>query len=158
MPRPVYIVCSESGAEDTLTRLLSLFNVIEKIQIKNLPSAPPPGERLLVPTLTIRTTAVWMKTENDVPDQEYEFQTVFCFPPDGRETVIQEGRLFFNADMPFARLATIVTSPPFPGPGLFRVLNRIRRVGTQEWLAQDYPIVIEREPAPASDASTGTQS
>jgi hypothetical protein len=45
MPRAVYIICSESGAEDERTRLVSHFNVIERVELTKLkvPETPVGG-------------------------------------------------------------------------------------------------------------------
>jgi hypothetical protein len=37
MPKPVYIICAEAGAEDKVTGLASYFNVVEKLQVREIP-------------------------------------------------------------------------------------------------------------------------
>jgi hypothetical protein len=142
MARPVYIICSESGTEDKLTGLVSHFNVLERIQISKVPSSGP-EETILVQTLTFRATAVWMRSEDDSPDKEFEYQTILHIPPDNREQVVQEGRFFFGADKPLYRIVVMGSGPPFAGPGIFRIESRIRKVGDETWLRQDYPIEVE---------------
>ena len=41
MPRPIYIICHQMGTEDRETGLISLFFIIEKMQVAQL--VLPPG-------------------------------------------------------------------------------------------------------------------
>src|SRR6516162_554291 len=130
MPRPLYIICAESGSEDARTGLVSHFNVIESIQVwKRVDSNS--SDQVRLPMLTFRATAVWMKNEGE-PDGEYEFQMVLHLPPTNKELVAQEGRFSFLGK-PFFRIALIAGGPPFEGPGVFRIESRVRRVGAEKW-------------------------
>jgi hypothetical protein len=152
MPRPVYILCSESGSQDLTTGLLSHFQVIETLNISAVPF--PAAGVVVVPALMFRATAVWMRNADDLPEQEYEYETAFYFPPEGAEQVVQQGKFIFEADKPLYRMIVIGQGPPLSGPGLFRIENRIRKVGQAEWLRQDYhiPIVAIPQPPPAVGA------
>ncbi len=148
MPRPVYIICSESGSEDAQTGLVSHYHVIEKLRVVDFAQLQRQGAAVLVPTNMFRATAVWMRTEDDPPEQEFEFETAFYMPPDGEELVVQKGRFFFTPEKPLYRMMVSGQSSPLPAPGLLRVENRVRRVGAKEWIRQDFPIIVETiEPA-----------
>jgi hypothetical protein len=158
MPRPVYILCSESGSEDAQTRLLSHFNTIERIRIAPLPAEiVQPGKPIPIPSVALRATAVWMSNEEDSPEQEYEYQMAFYLPPDGEEQLVLEGRFFFDADKPLYRMVVLGMWPPFRAPGVLRIESRIRPVGGTEWLRQDYPISVVGSPAalPATETPSG---
>jgi hypothetical protein len=47
MPKPVYIICSQAGIEDKRTGLVSIFNVIEKIQITTKQLDPTSKQSIL---------------------------------------------------------------------------------------------------------------
>lgn len=140
MPRPVYILCSESGSQDASTNLVSHFQVIETMQISPIPESD--AKVLVVPAVSFRMTAVWMKKPEDPEGQEYDFETVFYLPPDGEELIVQTGKFAFDGGKLLYRMIVIGLGPPFKGAGLFRVESRIRAVGQQEWLTQDYLIPI----------------
>src|SRR5260370_31147833 len=148
MPRPVYIICAESGAEDTLTGLLSHYKVLEKIQeTASTQEQIEPGPNV-ISLQPLRVAAVWMRTEGDAIQQEYEFETAFILPPEGKEIVVQTGKFVFDADKPLYRMLVIGYAPLFRVSGMFRVESRVRKIGEKEWQRQDYPIVVEAVPPP----------
>ena len=63
VPRPVYIICSESGSQDLNTGLVSHFQVIEAVQLSQIPM--PVGVPTAVPAFIFRATAVWMRNDDD---------------------------------------------------------------------------------------------
>src|SRR5208337_5639855 len=79
MPKPVYILCSESGSEDKTTSLVSHFKVLEQIELRQLPK-PPEVAALIIPGLFFQMVAVWMAAEDDDPDQKYECITSLFLP------------------------------------------------------------------------------
>ena len=149
MPKPVYIVCSLSGAEDTATGLISLFHVLETIRVIR----QDPGQRRDAPT--VRTTAVWMRTEDDDPSDEYEFQSVFRQPSDGTEQILKAGQFSFGK--PIFRFVTEITFANFPGPGVLTAIHRIRKIGEgSKWISQEFPILLQ-EHIPISEAAESGQ-
>jgi hypothetical protein len=149
MPRPVYILCSESGTEDKQTGLLSFFHVIEKIQIISVPEADEQG-RVFLTSQRIRVVAVWMRGEEDSPTQEFEYQTVLVLPPYHKEIPSGYGRFVFSK--PLHRFTVSDLGPLlFEGPGIMRAESRLRKLGEQTWLKQDYPIIVEEfQPHPGN--------
>jgi hypothetical protein len=148
MPRPVFIICAQSGSEDKDTHLLSMFNIMERIIIAPLPEGSDP--LTTQPTNTLRVAAAWMRTEGDVPQKEFEHQMVFR-PPSGQPPVTTE-IVRFRFDKPYYR-ATAITSGFlfFAGMGILLVESRIRPVGTEEWLSQDYPILVSQPDGPTEE-------
>ena len=147
MPRAVYILCSESGAVDRYTGLVSHFHVYETAQVieEERPVVTEgPSERRGQPMevlTTIRVTAVWMRNEDDDPHQEYEHRLVIYLPGDEDGDVVGEGTFVFSR--PLHRFAATLHAKPFSRSGIFRVESRVRKIGAAEWLSQDYPIVVE---------------
>jgi hypothetical protein len=70
MPRPGYIICSASGSHDEFTKQISLFNVVEAVQVEEVQAQP--SVMMQVTPLQMRITAVWLKEETDSPEQEFE--------------------------------------------------------------------------------------
>src|SRR5260370_17632034 len=107
MPRPVYIICAESGAEDTLTGLLSHYKVLEKIQeTASTQEQIEPGPNV-ISLQPLRVAAVWMRTEGDTIQQKYEFETPFILPPRGKKIVVPSGNFSFSPLNPPYRILVI---------------------------------------------------
>src|SRR5437868_4455634 len=139
MPTPVYIICSESGSEDRVSGLASVFNVIEQIEVRPLPP-PTPDQPAVVPFFPFRVSAQWMKAEDDAETDPYECQIRLHYPGAEREPEpVAQTRLHFTR--PFNRVTMRANLPlAFPALGLLRVECRIRREGDTDWLSQEYPI------------------
>ncbi|HKI33848.1 MAG TPA: hypothetical protein VKA46_18490 [Gemmataceae bacterium] len=143
MPRPVYLLCSQSGAIDETSNAISFFNLIEevkrfKIPKKHLASAFRP--------LAMRVVACWMNADGDAPGQVFEAQFAAKYPNKGEE--LPDEYIFstpaFSFKTVYHRLiAPVVELPPFAGPGILWIECRVRRQGEQDWLAkQEYPIQL----------------
>jgi hypothetical protein len=143
MPRPLYIVCSESGSEDKETGVLSLYNVIDKLQINK---GPPSSKITNAPLTQIRITSVWMQEDGD-DEREFEFEVVFR-PPHEQTSKVAHGTFSFT--MPLFRMTVKIFGLPYiKGDGIFWIESRVRKVGTLGWKLQEYPIFIEQLPAAA---------
>lgn len=141
MPRPLYIVCSESAAIDQDTNRASLFNVVEGLQVTVVPK--PSGEGVaFVKTLDFRGIAVWMRNEDDDPEDEYEFELAARAPGDADENVFGDGKFKFTKRL--HRFNVLIgVHKPWTESGMFVFTSRIRRVGTSEWLSQEFPILVD---------------
>src|SRR5208283_6230207 len=127
MPIPVYILCSESGAEDKETRRFSHFHVIEQMNVARLSEAS--GQVWLVPSLEFQAVALWAREDSDGPEQEFEFRWLVRLPK-GEEMVVHTGKFRFQS-----RLQRIVLTGGgnlFQTPGEFSVQCHIRPVGATE--------------------------
>lgn len=142
MPKPVYILCSKSGAEDAGS--LSIFEIIEKFIITKIPA--PPSEKgggiVVVESTKIRVTAVWMRSEGD-EGKEFEGEFAAIFPP--HESRLELGpKASFSFTQNFYRLTGIFQGLlPIQEDGMMWITCRIREVGTSEWNEQRYPILLE---------------
>lgn len=157
MPRPAYIICSESGVIDQSRNLASHFSVLEKITFQRRPVQERLEDRTAI--FRCRVVAVWMKTDEDTPGQEFEAQLVFVSPPNGREIIVAEtGRFAFAPDKTFSRFVMQLAGPlPAEGAGILWVKHRIRVVGDEEWMTQEFPIVIVEESADEETAEHDTR-
>jgi hypothetical protein len=156
MPKPVYILCSESGSEDKTTSLVSHFKVLEEFEIRESPAASE-GSRVLTGPLSFQIVAVWARAVGDASDQVYEIKTSLFLPPDGREYPTGIGTISFGNKARF-RMTVTVGGIMLTGPGSIRVENRIRPLGAIEdsWLVQSYEIpVIDLRPERSAESALG---
>jgi len=158
MPIPVYVMCSASGAVDQRTNLVSLFNIIEAIQVyaegapdEEIRSQPGRGNTLFV-------MAVWMREESDPPGAKYDGEVVLLAPNGDVLVAAGAGAFEFPPDDLFYRFQ--VPNFPlvgFPSLGVSRVEARIRLTGTNEWLApQSFPFIVResKKETKSKDAPT----
>jgi len=147
MPIPLYVICSESASEDKSTGLLSLFHIIEKIQIGTHRAGEPIPR---APVSQMRVTAVWMKESMD-DDHEFEFETVLI-PPNGEGKVIGSGSFVFTKDL--FRINSGVLWGGLSGMknGILWIESHIRKAGVKGWQVQKSPIFIEHLPATNADS------
>jgi hypothetical protein len=140
MPKPIYIICAESGVEDKRTNLVSFFNVLEKLSFFRQ-GTPPPRGRLS----SMRVCAVWMR-EGDEPMGEYEWELTFITPHSKQEHRVGGGTFIFpndDARRLFRCTVDVVGTPPIDGSGILSVQHRLRQLGASEWLKQEFPLIIE---------------
>jgi hypothetical protein len=84
--------------------------------------------------------------KGDKYEDEYEFDFRLVVPQGGEPIHLGGGRFKFGEPepRPLHRFpATFETPLPFNGAGLMRVESRIRKVGTEAWSSQDYPVIVE---------------
>jgi hypothetical protein len=153
MPKPVYILCSESGSEDRITSLLSHFKVLEQMEVRELPK-PPPGHPIAVSSFSFQIVAVWARSDEDAPDQEYESSTSIFLPPGDEEIVVASGRFQFLGSKRRYRSIVNVSGVIIAASGLFRAVDKVRPVGAdnQPWLVQAYEVSVEHVKSGAEGA------
>jgi hypothetical protein len=162
MPRPVYIICSDSGAIDHRTNQLSIFNVLESIDVTPLASLPGgdkvPNEliaflRGLLP-VDIRVTAVWMRDDADSADQVFETEVVGSDP--GGKPLFRATVNDFSFTVPFHRINIArVKLPGFTSLGVHTVESRLRRKGDTDWpWVQSFPFVVQEKEVPKATEPT----
>src|SRR5260370_16449371 len=83
MSKPLFIICSESGVEDKDSRMISLYNILEKVEATRSSAEGSQGPTICRP-MPFRITAVWMRTEEDGRD-DLEAQIAMFLPADGQE-------------------------------------------------------------------------
>jgi hypothetical protein len=150
MARPVYIVFAQAYSMDKDTDLLSVFQIVESIQIAPVPE-PQEGEKaVFVRWQQFRMVAAWMiePEKGDRYEDEYEFE-FRLHTPDGATHLGGRGTFSFAAPepRPVHRFPAHFDNPlPLPGPGPMRIEHRIRKAGAGEWLSQDYPVIVTEVP------------
>jgi hypothetical protein len=166
MPKPVYIICSEGGADDRATGALSHFNVLEEVRVARIQtpaSGQPAGGQPIPRVVPVRMTAVWMQDQGDPPDQAYDFEVAIRQPAEP-ELVVSSGQFTFATS--FHRLIAPMYFAGFSALGVLEVECRIRARGQESWQSrQCYPILLQEGPAalaaagatPAVDQGTGAR-
>lgn len=144
MLRPVYIIASQSTAEDKLTNLMSLFSVFESVEFH----AEPISGNHPMPAQQFRVVAVWMREEGD---EAIEFEQQFRFhrPGLGIEEVSAPAQFRFESPERWLHRFMLICNsfPPVSASGIFEVESRVRRVGSEDWVSQRYPIRVQYVPA-----------
>jgi len=147
MASPVYLICARSTSEDRHTNLVSLFSIMERVTIfqykKDTPQSLPPGVSRN-PFYPFRIVAVWMKSDGDTPDVEFETEVELIKPTGERITALHE-QFRFSKSHDLQRIVVDIDGPQPFGlvAGLFVVEAKLRRVGAQAWTKMRYPIRID---------------
>jgi hypothetical protein len=134
--------------EDKVTNLVSHFHVLESFNLTPL----RPGQPLI--PFSFRMTAVWMRSEEDPLDAEYEYQIIGHSAASADEWMGPTGRFHFT--LPFQRIIAEIEIPGVPPPGVYHVECRIRALGESDWLKQDYPLIFRLAPSPAERVGAET--
>lgn len=146
MPRGVYILCCQGSSADKDSGLFSAFEFIETINLTAIPT-PKEGEKfVVVRTTPFRVIACWMiePDKGDRYEDEFEFEFRMLVP-DAEPIPLMAGKFNFRATgpVPFHRMTvTFEGGPPFQKPGITRFESRVRKVGGDVWVSQDYPIHV----------------
>jgi hypothetical protein len=142
MPKPIYIICSEGGAEDKTTGLVSHFNVLETIELIVEQDDSQGGDAIPAVNYRIQTVAVWGRSPEDDPETWYESEVCLHIPPEGKE--IFGGKHVFRFEKTRFRVTANLQSLPVIGSGVLRIEHRIRPSGDEsaEWLSQSYEISL----------------
>src|SRR5262245_8925708 len=149
MPKPAYVMCAADAVADRRTNLISVFNVIEAIDVSLFDADGPPA---VSDTGTqpgrgnsVHIVAAWIRDESDPPVAKYDGQ-ISSLAPDGTELVAGAATSteFPEADT-FFRFHAIFSLPRFPSLGVCKVEAKLRRTGTQEWVGHQYFPFLVRE-------------
>ncbi|SRR5579871_4652450 len=147
MPRPLYIICSASGALDSYTNAISLFGIIEYLRFRE--AEPQADGAVVAPPLSMRVVATWIKEKEDSLTDKFEAQLAVFIEGIEKEIMTTDFPLF-SFEVPVHRL--VLPELSFPSnldipDGLLRFQCRLRRAGEKEWRwHQEYAIQTEQLP------------
>ena len=158
MPKPLYLICSQHALENKETGLFSLVEIIEKLVLTPVPQPQSGQQVVFIPWHPFKATATWMMTsdENDACEYEMEWSIIQTsgepipnlFPPPRLVKLNRSRPIWRN-------VVNFMTPFPIDGPGLLRVICRIRLVGSDDWLSQECPIIIEQVPSLTPTSGNG---
>jgi len=125
MPKPRFIVCSQSGSEDKDTQLLSLFNLIDKLVFSQTPVAGSP-------IVELRITASWAKEEND-DGKHFELQARLNIPGSAKSVDFPIEPFTFSAQN-YRFTGRILGMPPVMKAGDLVITVKIREANSLKWI------------------------
>jgi hypothetical protein len=153
MPSPVYIICAETGALDSVTGLPSYFNVFDTLYLGTEVGSGLPAPDAL---FRARISAVWMQSDADV-DTDYEHAFVLR-GPDQQEQELVRGA--FRFERPLVRFDLLVQGPLVKNaqPGILYVISRVRGLQSKSVVESRYPLRIEIREQSAEGVADGSPS
>ncbi len=146
MPRPAYVMFANSGANDQVSNLVSLFDIIEIVNVFQ-PNAPIQFPPPVGTTNLNRIVVAWLREDGDSDADRFEGQ-IAVVNPDGTDlfAVIAEA---FSFTSPFFRWTAPVPPFGFNALGIHQIEARLRRVGEQQWSwRQNFPFIVQAMPMP----------
>lgn len=142
MPTPVFVVCSESISQDRETNKLSIFSIIERLNLRigEKPDGTP--EKIAITAFRGRLTAVWMFNPGEV-NIPFEHEVAFLLPPNGEELLGPKTDFLLREGFQFYRFITpLVGFPAILKSGTLNLVSRVRRVGDSDWISQSCPVFV----------------
>ena len=140
MPRSGYVMFAHSGANDQLSNLVSLFDIIEIINVfqSNATIQIPPFANLV----QNRIVVAWLREDGDLDTDRFEGQ-IACLNPDGTDLFAMDAEPF-SFTSPFFRWTAPIPPFGFNVLGTHQIEARLRRVGQQEWTCrQTFPFIVQ---------------
>jgi hypothetical protein len=148
MPRPVLIVCAESGAVDKLTNRLSVFDIVEKVLFQRIENQPPGS---ILPKFKMQVVAIWMRQDDESDDDQFESEFAIVTSGSQQEASVVKMEFSFEPGKQLFRGIALLDAPlPIDGAGRMEILNRVRKVGDADWITQSYPILVEEVVQPTA--------
>jgi hypothetical protein len=141
MPKPLYTICSKDWSHDRETKLVSLFHILEGYDMF-VPASHEPDKIIAIPNAptSFVGVSVWMREESDLGTDEYESE-VWAIAPQQEKKVLATS--VFRFERLFHRFVSVVKIQDIPAhSGFLRFGSSIRRVGTEQWLSDEFPIPI----------------
>ena len=153
MPRPIYIICSESILVEK-EGFVTYVRVFDKAMVSRIPATSPPPQDMKNPKagLSFVLSSAWMRDTDD-PSIQYEFEV--CFRLGDKNDVVAHGQFSFTSPFHLIRINGQIGG--FPSMGIMEMECRVRPVGGQDWQLQSYPLIVEEFPVSAQSPS-GTES
>jgi hypothetical protein len=148
MASPVYIICAESGSEDSFTGMASLFNIIDAITIREM-RLDVGGESGIARqgSPSIRIVAVWRADHDADFDRDFECEMRLIVEPQGTENMLFTQTFRFMREKPRHRITTVIGALDLRGGSALTVEARIRPQGEESWISQSYTIDVDVERA-----------
>ncbi|AMV24592.1 hypothetical protein VT84_09365 [Gemmata sp. SH-PL17] len=166
MPLPVYTLLARGLLEDTSTKLVTAYNLVEMIDIHKISEETnqPDGTKVIRWNPLFIISAWMIDLKNNETEKDRFIQEIFFEIPDTDSPLGFTKLDLISSDFKFApqngmlinRTTVQLDSPiPFAGPGIMWVASRIKRDGTEEWTTQKYPVVVRERIQKETDAPAG---
>lgn len=163
MPKPVYILLAHNIVQDKDTNLLSVSGVIERVDVRMRRAIEGAAHNLHRDEIPFnagmfKLVAVWMREPEDVG---VDFEHKFSIEMDGAEPHTEIRPYAFSGDQTKTLQRIIVTLRGFPipaTPGIVLLKSSLRRVGSENWVSQQYPVQVNIYEIPAAEEELGQQA
>ena len=142
MPKPVYMLCCQTGSDDVRTNFASHLNILDSLHLVAASKARD-DEKLFAPYIPLRIVAVWSIDKPKDYDAEFEVQVGVKAPARIKETIIHQGQFRFESGKSKQRFTFDVQGFNPGGTGDVIVECRIRKLGESRWLRQTYTIEVD---------------
>lgn len=139
MPRPKYIICSQSRIIDKFSGLVSHINVLDELHAVKPAATMPPGAAIQ-PLTTLSLIAVWERSETDSDDELFELDVRMHVPGADIPRTLYVGDTSFGTSRNYR--IDITVGLPAMNTGILLFESRFRRKGELDWLMQGYEIKI----------------
>jgi len=149
MPAPQYIICCQNVTQDAQTGLIDHFHVIESLRPVSDATAE---QNNVAPIRSLVVTTVWRRLPIDPIEQEYESINEMV-TPEGESRQTSSKTFTFQPESQTIRFILHLTPIPMMEPGQFVIKSKIRPVGSQEWITQEYVIDIHEEKTAARETN-----
>jgi hypothetical protein len=143
MPKPVFIICCESGTEDKYTGMASLFNIIDRI-VGN-PLEADTGA-ILKQSLAVRIVAVWEASEQSDFEGEFNIEMRMLLPSQDQTAVLSSDTMRFTTSTPRHRSTIVIGAFRAAEAGQLVFESRVKRSFEVEWISQAYSIDVVLNP------------
>jgi hypothetical protein len=146
VPKPIYCIVSSGASVDVKSTLISLFTVIERLDLPRAPEITTGEPTLLSGEQQMLFTTCWMREEGDAG--KAFAQRIKVIDPDGAEHAMADIRLEFghNPAKYLGRFTVKLPGLPLSGTatsGLAWFVSEMREEGNEALLAeQRYPVWI----------------
>ena len=148
MPIPMYIICSQGATTDKDTGSYSIFEVVDKLILTEIPK-PKAGEGVvLIERQRFVITATWMIDIKNGESFDDEYDIHLLVSMEGGEKVMddQQKFKFVGPDKIIHRMTyNMIGMMPIKNSGTLVIECRARKVGSPSWKSQSYRVVVEKQ-------------
>lgn len=141
MPKPVYMIVSESGSIDRQRNSLSIFNVIDMFEVQVEKRSAVTDELPFAPTIKMFVSACWRVDDTEY-HTDYEAEMAMDVPGGDTPQSLFKDKVQFSK--PFHRFNARIEGPAMlTVPGDLTVTCRIRKAGAKKWISQSYSLIVQ---------------
>ncbi len=144
----MYIICSQGATTDKETGAYSIFEVIDKLVLTEIPK-PKAGEGVIVierQRFVITTTWMIDAKNGEVFDDEFDLHLLVNM--ESGENVMEDRQTFKfgGPDKIIHRMTyNMLGMMPVKNSGTLVIESRARKVGAPSWKSQNYKVIIEKQ-------------
>ena len=141
-------MCSQGSSADKESGFYSIFEIIEKLTITELPKPTESGVTVLIERQRFVISSAWMidAKNGETFDDEFDFE-VKVYMEFG-DTIMDNSQKFkfTGPEKPAHRLTVNMVGPiPVMKSGSLVVECRVRKSGSSSWKSHSYRVIVEHQ-------------